>query len=410
MAQACESSCGLVERKASSPNVIDSAPRREPLGPSHGYSPLARAISRPLHRSLSCCALVEDLEGGVEEQWVFEEDAYTLGINALVLKGLPWALPEVLLAIAVPMLQGYIFFEIVGLVISQPPPQTSCGVLVILVCCFLAGATLSNEVIEGLRKVVFALRALSGVYENVASQRCMWISFILGASQLLMAACSFTLCFCVTLTATSALDAFMNFVTMAFIADIDNVLMRSRAVKEYVQCNPELTMKHAVGEAARVAACPGRVLVCLNAILLLGVPFAICVYNLIVGVHDPPVELDWVAMIPGAVVVWVSTNLTMALGSKWLGPVPPALAIAAVSTANSLNEMGLDLLGWRLTETLAMSPLSAQIAWAFGIVSFPGALALELDPFARFAYLPPFAVLVLFQCIAWLIHSRRIGA
>merc|ERR1719330_2112508 len=106
--------------------------------------------------------------------------------------------------------------------------------VVYTLCFILAGLAFSNEMMEGVNKTIFSMRAVTGIYEDVRPHS-MWVGIYLGVMQTLTPLCAMSLSMRVVAEAETVLDAFLNYVALAFLTEIDNIVMNSRVVHGFLR-------------------------------------------------------------------------------------------------------------------------------------------------------------------------------
>eukprot|EP00416_Gambierdiscus_australes_P025348 CAMPEP_0171061238 /NCGR_PEP_ID=MMETSP0766_2-20121228/4311_1 /TAXON_ID=439317 /ORGANISM="Gambierdiscus australes, Strain CAWD 149" /LENGTH=391 /DNA_ID=CAMNT_0011516895 /DNA_START=24 /DNA_END=1199 /DNA_ORIENTATION=- len=212
--------------------------------------------------------------GDVEETWEFELDTYSLGVLAMAQKGLPRGGFELFLALVTPTIQVLAFYRIFSRLMSMHDAVAAdevCNSSVQVICFLLIALQVSNEGLEGFRKIVFSLRAFGGKFQDVKGTA--FIGIALGFLQYSMAVCTVGLSMLVVSQQQTALDAFMNFVAVAFLTEVDNILVSARTVKNFVfSLDTKITVRHANAagsEEARATAWPWGFLLCINFLALL---------------------------------------------------------------------------------------------------------------------------------------------
>lgn len=197
-----------------------------------------------LRRASSRASLLFQENGIAKEQWSFDEDAYTLSLSALYSQKTCW--PYVLISMATALLQ----LCIVGIVmmdLRKNQQKDLHGVTRTMVtaaqviCTGLCLLQLSDEGCEGLHKLTFALRWYAGVYDGPAYSNSSKVAVMLSTFQVGMGVITCCVCIRVVFSAESALDTFFNYVALAFISDLDNMVMRSRMIRGCLVCEPNIT-------------------------------------------------------------------------------------------------------------------------------------------------------------------------
>lgn len=206
-------------------------------------------------------------------------------------------------------------------------------------CFVLAGLSLSNEVHEGMCKLVFSLRACTGVYEGVCPVS-LSLGVVLGTFQVLCALVAMALNMQLVACAETLLDCFMNFVAVGFFAEIDNLVMSSRTLKgwmkDYEGPSVEVTrviLEKRSADSSHASDLDVRAWLTVLLYCTMGVVLGTFSGALIAvwagAVRDPPQHVDWLPMLPRAAAVIVVLNV-LVYGTSRLSRPADVLIVAAL--------------------------------------------------------------------------------
>merc|ERR1719195_307548 len=93
--------------------------------------------------------------------------------------------------------------------------------------------------------MVFSWRCISGWYSGVYQRACI-VGVCLGFFQLTMPCYIVGLSMQLVLGADTVLDAFMNYVALIFITEIDNSVIANRVVRKLFVMSSEIHVRYAV--------------------------------------------------------------------------------------------------------------------------------------------------------------------
>merc|ERR1712083_1237438 len=99
------------------------------------------------------------------------------------------------------------------------------------------------------------MRVAAGFYEDVHCSS-MWVGIVLGLLQTLMAGAAMAINMRLVSTAEAVLDAFLNFIALSFLTDVDNIVMDSKVVKgmlkwaEKEELDTEVVIRRVSAQAA----------------------------------------------------------------------------------------------------------------------------------------------------------------
>jgi len=208
----------------------------------------------------------------VEETWEFEADAYAIAIVALLKKGLPDAGFQLGLALFTPIVQTLVLlmvFENLVTAERETGDGNGVNVYVAVICFLLMALQLSNEALEGMWKVCFCMRAFGGVYADLKGPR--WLALVLGFLQFTLAVFTVGCSMLVVSEQKTALDAFMNFVALAFLTEIDNLLISSKTLRSALEIDAQITVRQ-VTKGGQDASTPWtlRLAICCNLLVMMG--------------------------------------------------------------------------------------------------------------------------------------------
>lgn len=354
---------------------------------------------------------VELLEGDAEggrtcERWQFDEDAYTLGLHALYTSNMPASLPTLLFSLLAPALQGFICLLVFQYFSSQASKDAEDGSCLSaqIVCSGLCILQLGNEAVEGFYKVLFSIRWAFGFYDVPYCPVSSTAGVMLGLLQVVMGLIACVLCIAVIFTATSTLDAFFNFVALAFIADLDNLITNSRLVRSFQALDPVIEAwwpSDEKMEGSTVRRC--WLSVACNAPLLMGVPMNIAL-NVVrnQGLEDP-VEFHWLWYLPRSAMLWLLGNAVMWFGGKWFGPCRAAFGLTIVDFL--MQAVPFLVLEPKQSPgsrgCLLWTPLDTCVFWLFGAMALPASFGAELRPFRTLGVVPLQVKLMIASALMW---------
>jgi len=351
----------------------------------------------------------EDSKGSVEkygDHWEFEEDTFTVGLLALATGGLPAAIAPLALALLTPLLQLSCFFAVFSYMVEDQPEVKFDGVrlLASFACFFLMGLQLTNEMLEGYHKIVFSWRCFSGKYSGVHQTPCI-MGVMLGFFQLSIPCFIVGLSMQLVLGAESLLDAFMNYVALIFITEIDNSLIASRVVRKLFDTSSDIHVQYSVDATA---ASKGKELwtVSMTAFatvwaLLNQTLNVICL--MIAGGDEAKDPQWWLGQLPVFAAVLVVLNLVMRYGSLRFGAERVAAVVFVLAFTFCIISYTLHL----LDVVNMVQSLTNMTLFTFSILCVPLSGAAAANPFAvlHCPYrLPSLCWLLLIGCILWTWH------
>mmetsp|Transcript_7430 Transcript_7430/g.11340 ORF Transcript_7430/g.11340 Transcript_7430/m.11340 type:complete len:278 (+) Transcript_7430:3-836(+) len=238
---------------------------------------------------------------------------------------------------------------------------------------------LSNEALEGFSKLVFCLRNFAGVYMDVKGLPIFGI--LIGFMQFGMAVGTVGLSMLVVSEQTTALDAFMNFVALAFLTEIDNLLMSARTIQNFVEVETEITSviqpsyfagKDSLPWTVRLM-CVGNGIVVLAWIIMCGMFLITALYT--AEPDDPPPWLEFAGHLPSCILALVTLNVIMWFGSRRVGTVAISLiVVAGCVLLDVIDKIGLYLLHQRV-----FSPLMLSVTFWFELAGPATSFALQRD-------------------------------
>eukprot|EP00401_Gymnodinium_catenatum_P051091 CAMPEP_0117538612 /NCGR_PEP_ID=MMETSP0784-20121206/42567_1 /TAXON_ID=39447 /ORGANISM="" /LENGTH=398 /DNA_ID=CAMNT_0005335229 /DNA_START=78 /DNA_END=1274 /DNA_ORIENTATION=- len=317
--------------------------------------------------------------GEKEEAWEFEFDTFTVGVESLLRHGCRTALPSLGLATLTVGLQVCVFLKVYAFLQTYTRAFNE-DLLAVAVCFILAMLQISNESCEGFYKLVFGLRGLTGMYADLHP-----LSFVapvaFGFLQFSIALSTMGLSMQLVAHSETTLDAFLNFVALSFIVEIDNVLMESRVMKT-IACSTEVAIRVRHSTKASTTNAGGVVpmtsLVALNVIVMLVIPLDVACTSVAAESQGVPLPLShWFAEVPAVLVTLATLNLTFYVGSRFYG---------AVSFAFKFTPLLLAMYVGRLTYYWLRGdapPCSVAVTLLCGFSFFSPAVATasEQDPF-----------------------------
>lgn len=300
---------------------------REPCSPPSAKLSQRQSLESAFHEYLARGQKIAG-NGDVVEYWAFEADTYSIGILAILKRGLLNSLPQLALALITPVIQTMVLFLVFENLINErfedPDEREGLmkGWLVPLICFLLMSLELSNEALEGIWKVTFTMRAFGGVYRLPGGPA--WVAMVLGFLQFLIAALTVGCSMLVVSQQRSCLEAFTNFVALTFLTEVDNILISSRTVRNFIPMEHEIEVRHAAKSQGREAreepegvAWSLRMALCSSGLVLLGVFLSKHILDLAARAldedeepRDMAMESAWVCS--GLVLI----NIVMLIGSR----------------------------------------------------------------------------------------------
>lgn len=319
-------------------------------------------------------------DANTEDAWEFEEDTYSLGLVAVTKRGLPSAAVPLMFALATPLIQLVAFFKIYEHMISEPHPDdpmhVGCSLYVRLICFVLMALSLSNEGLEGLSKVVFCLRAIGGVYEDIKGIPI--IGLVLSFFQFGMTIGTIGLSMLVVSEQTTALDAFMNFVALAFLTEIDNIFMSARTVQNFVSAENTFEGKIAPNALQAGEKGPWTVPMMIACNLLLMVAWTVTLYIYYITAEWSPdrESFSLAGHLPSVIITWLALMLCMWFGSKQVGAMAVARTLFFICVLmDSIDKVYLYNAGLRF-----FSPFLMSVTFWFEFAGPVTAMAVVQDP------------------------------
>lgn len=348
-------------------------------------------------------ALTLGAQGEVLERWRFDDDAYSVGLLALFRKGGPRALPEFLLAAAVPTMTILAMKLVVAHLLAQEAQGRKADLSVSLICFVLAALPLSNEALEGFSKMVFSMRGCAGVYTE-GNPWCLAVGVFLGFMQCFTAIVTVGVNMQLVAAAENAIDAFTNFVALSFLTEIDNLLLSSRTVRNlFGDVDLEVTVRHARPlEDMHGAWAPCVIFLIVNALALPACALTINLYDAAGQVREPPIVHDWCAELPGAIAAAAAVNCVTWLASRVFDIVDVAFVLCLVLIVLLLST----------TRAQWFGPLARMVVFSFVAVGAAGASAADFDPFPLITCpyrTPLLMVLLMVAAFFWLKELQEIG-
>mmetsp|Transcript_104126 Transcript_104126/g.324663 ORF Transcript_104126/g.324663 Transcript_104126/m.324663 type:complete len:421 (+) Transcript_104126:54-1316(+) len=320
-------------------------------------------------------------DGSVEETWEFEADTYAVAIIAIVKEGLPSALPQLGLALFTPVIQTTILFIVFENLVATPGTSgdASDGVEgeVIFICFLLMALQLSNEALEGMWKVCFCMRCFGDVYSGLKGPA--WVTLVLAYMQFTLAVFTVGCSMLVVTEQTSAIDAFMNFVALAFLTETDNLLISCRTVRNFIGIDSEIKVLHArKGGQDESTPWTPRMAVCCNVLLAVGIGIykqATDIATAALGHPPDPFHRVWeVVSIAVALLV---LNSAMWFGSRLIGTMRCATVLSfSCMTFVIVDQLFLYKRHYRMTPAL----LPAVPFW-FGMLAQTSGNSVVKNPF-----------------------------
>mmetsp|Transcript_4980 Transcript_4980/g.12835 ORF Transcript_4980/g.12835 Transcript_4980/m.12835 type:complete len:416 (-) Transcript_4980:38-1285(-) len=336
------------------------------------------------------------------EVWTFDEDAYTVGLTALATKTWKHSSMELCFVLITPIVQMAFCYKLVAILTTLERPEREVSVIVQSVCCLLALVQLANEAVEGLHKVIFSMRGCSGLYAEMCPAS-MSVGIALGFCQTLIGIFTFALCVKLTWLSKTELDALMNFIALSFIADIDNILIRSRLVQPYISLNPVVKVKRACQDWCRKGTSKTytvRMCAVTNAVILLMTigTVGVTVEKLKIAGHKHYILWHYLCWIPYFLLTWFGTALAMWQGSQRLGACNTALIISksmyALFAVHYIINRWTHNQGLYGTYWALVNPLWLGIMFGVNLSFIPASFAVTLEPFDQFYVLPREVLLV----------------
>eukprot|EP00931_Biecheleriopsis_adriatica_P053530 TRINITY_DN31349_c0_g1_i1.p1 TRINITY_DN31349_c0_g1~~TRINITY_DN31349_c0_g1_i1.p1 ORF type:complete len:415 (+),score=58.76 TRINITY_DN31349_c0_g1_i1:26-1246(+) len=315
-----------------------------------------------------------------QEQWTFDEDAYSLSIISLYQADMSLGCWSCLLAPLTALLQLSICLLVFTDLLDVPEedPEMSRvrrlsarGAKVL--CCGLCLLQLSDEACEGFHKMIFAIRWYAGVYDNRWHQAAKF-AVLISCCQVLIGLLTCSLCIRVIFCAPTTLDVFFNYVALAFISDVDNMILRSRLVRSVVVFDPEILVTwerpdhedvngHWCKPMAEVVNING---LALAVVILMFHAFKVNAQHISVLESD-----DWIRDLLSATGLAVACNATLWFGSRQFF----IIYVAVLLTLVLFSVMIVDFVLQRQTGYCMLGPLDQAVVWNFLLMSCPTASA-----------------------------------
>jgi len=388
---------------------VHDAPNAEKMPQAVDLDDTARALNLKGKDELS-----EDSKGSLEkngDHWEFEEDSFTVGTLAIAKRGLRGAWAPLVLALLTPLLQLVCFFAVFSFMIVEKIEVQFDGMrlLASVTCFFLMGLQLTNEMLEGFHKMVFSWRCFSGMYKGVCQKSCI-IGVALGFFQLSMPCWIVGLSMQLVLGADTVLDAFMNYVALIFITEIDNTLIGNRIVRKLFFCTGcDIHVEYAVDKSVAASeASTERWTFGMTVFSVLWIFF--CQGLGIVCQVIADTERDhvtnprwWFQQLPAYAGLLVILHLAMGLGSLRFQVQNVASVMAVIGFLFCFTIYLLHLRG----VINLVQPLATMTIFTFGILAVPLGTAKIADPFSVLhcpVRLPSLCWLILIACTTWTWH------
>mmetsp|Transcript_86453 Transcript_86453/g.201130 ORF Transcript_86453/g.201130 Transcript_86453/m.201130 type:complete len:412 (+) Transcript_86453:60-1295(+) len=361
---------------------------------AHGFMPVHVAEEM----DATSDKFVVESDGTVVEHWEFETDAYSIGLLAMTTKGLPRGTFELILALATPTIQLLAFFRILGHLLDRPRGwdgnyvETPRNTTVQCICFLLIAMQVSNEALEGLHKLIFSFRAFGGKYKDVKKTACLGIIF--GFMQCIMAVCTVGLSMLVVSEQQTALDAFMNFVAVAFLTEVDNILVAARTVTSFVSLDTTITVQHAY--TMDCAECkqshwPTMALVVVNVLVLFSVAMSVRCFNTAAQSDSESQGINWFGQVPWAILGLLALNTAMWIGKRVSATSKYFMGVGYCS----LTVCAIDMVYLYITHSRLLPVLLTQAAFAFSLAAPTCAGAIVFNPFP-FMFCP-----ISSPCLVW---------
>jgi len=343
-------------------------------------------------------------DGTTEEHWEFEVDTYTIGLLAMVQKGLPQGAGELGLALVTPVIQLLAFFRIFEYLTSKSTEEvdvedsrSSCNPTVQFICFLLMALQVSNEALEGLHKLIFSFRAFGGKYKDVKT--CSGIGILLGFSQCMMAIATVGLSMLVVSEQQTALDAFMNFVAVAFLTEVDNILVSARTVTGLVATDNTITVQHVLPAEVEHASphhWPTKALLVVNVLVVASLLVALQIQWIVMGIAEEQhkahehaaaedeqhgaherVDNDLWRRIPPVILVLLLLNTAMYVGNRIGASIKYFMLMGYACLAIG----ALDMAHLYSTNTRLLPVMASQAIQTFALMGPSCAGAILFNPF-----------------------------
>lgn len=131
--------------------------------------------------------------------------------------------------------------------------------------------------------------------------------------------------------ATSVLEAFLNYVALAFLTEVDNLVMNSRVIRRFLralgkeQTDTKVVLRRACADReAPLHWVPDGKLCpvlygCMNAGMFLGVCIDLLLVTSVAAARDPPPEIDWRSGLLGGITLVIASNVLIAVSGHLCG-------------------------------------------------------------------------------------------
>jgi len=317
---------------------------------------------------------------GEEETWDFDQDTYTVGMLSVMNNGLIRSVPPLTVAFITPFVQTLAFFIVFQDLLHVRPDSDEVSTrdsVAWSICFFLAGLQMSNEAAESFKKLVFSLRCIGGAFDT--GQRSP-LAVVLATMQWCFSVGTMAICLLVVGQQGSAVDAFMNYVAMGFLTEIDNLLLESNCVKTWINTETEISPRRADNVFLK-ATDPWTLQMMLSSLAMTGLLLAVCAHavDLSDQAKSPPILHEWLSQLPHGGATMLILVCMMYLFSLFTGASQAGFLIGIISqvlcAADLVLRRNLEIQTWNLV------PLSNMVLFLSGPIVFASGCAMASNPF-----------------------------
>jgi len=263
--------------------------------------------------------------------------------------------------------------------------------------------------VEGLHKVIFSLRWLLGFYDSAYCPLSCVVGALLGLLQTMMGMTTCVLCIEVIFASKSVLDTFFNYVALAFIAEVDNIVLNSRIARSFLAIDAEIRTRWASDEKVEAArARLGWMIFACNAAFLVMLPIVVLMSLVHNRASKDPVEFDWLAYVPRTLALLLSANAAMWLGSRRYGICRTAFALTVIFSLMQVAPF-VAMKAPKIRGCLVWSPPEKCVLWVFSIMLLPTSCAAEPRPFGMLRAIPIQVLLLIAQTLLATYQMTRYG-
>jgi len=309
-------------------------------------------------------------DGLVYEGWRFENDTYALGLYALVFKPLRSSIPDLLVAVCTPFL-SVLAIKVIMYFLFEGEEDGDVSIVVRSICFILAALAISNEAAEGFSKMAFCTRCIAGTFDGVSRPRMM-VALILSNMQVLVSFLTMALNMRLVASAEGVVDAFLNFVAVGFLSEIDNLIMSSVSVQAYFPDSlhaETFKMVRSPGASSKFGRMSFPILLCVNAVIAQGLAAHIFFQVLIGSIKDPDASFDWQSQLPNTLLAVLIINIVALLGGR-VAPLFKVVHMFSLLTASAYILSPSDLNG-----------MTTMVFMMFALEGVAGSVAADAEPF-----------------------------